>query len=151
MRENRRLSFLRDYFRSLSTVIKENLPSDTRGILQSTRELISCGFHVTVFLKNQGCRREKPHPVNLSPTVKQGWRDIKRKAGGGHWTGRKGTREVKGGKRAAGKRCSWRRRVVVGLNPQACKSCACPASRAKKTWSQQQRHQRFHEWKTFQV
>ena len=23
-------------------------------------------------MKNQGCRREKPHPVNLPPTVKQG-------------------------------------------------------------------------------
>ena len=22
-------------------------------------------------MKNQGCRREKPHPVNLPPTVKQ--------------------------------------------------------------------------------
>ena len=54
------------------------------------------------------------------PLSNRGWRDIKRE--GRRWprTGRKGTREEKGGKRAAGKQ------------PQACKSRACPASRAKK-------------------
>ena len=44
--------FLKGLFQaSVNRVIKENSPFDTRCMLPvHTRELISCGFHVTVFL-----------------------------------------------------------------------------------------------------
>lgn len=83
-------------------------------------------------MKNQGCRREKPHPVNLSPTVKQGVE--------GHQEGRQEVAMDRQEGHSGGEgreKGSWKAVLrggggVVGLNPQACKLCACPASRAKK-------------------
>ena len=83
-------------------------------------------------MKNQGCCREKPHPVNLPPTVKQGVE--------GHQERRQevATDRQEGHPGGEGREKGSRKAVlsggggVVGLHPQACKSCACPASRAKK-------------------
>ena len=83
-------------------------------------------------MKNQGCCREKPHPVNLPLTVKQGVE--------GHQERRQevATDRQEGHPGGEGREKGSRKAVlsgggsVVGLYPQACKSCACPASRAKK-------------------
>ena len=88
-------------------------------------------------MKNQGCCREKPHPVNLSPTVTQGVE--------GHQEGRQevATDRQEGHSGGEGReKGSWK--AATGLQVL----CLPSLKSKERAWSQQQRHQWFNEWKT---